>query len=110
MGSSGEAVGLSDRIDLPGPKEPEAIAALMRLGLAFVQHSVTAMDGDSEGTPVAVWEAMASGSPLIAIRHTGITDVVEHGMNGGLRVYLARGYARCATSWTSPPWPGVCCA
>lgn len=45
MGSSGEAVGLSDRIDLPGPKEPEAIAALMRLGLAFVQHSVTAMDG-----------------------------------------------------------------
>lgn len=42
----------------------------------FVQHSVTATNGDSEGTPVAILEAGAAGLPVISTRHAGIPDVV----------------------------------
>jgi len=48
----------------------------------FVQHSIVASDGDSEGTPVAVLEASAMGLPVVATRHAGIPDVVIHGETG----------------------------
>jgi colanic acid/amylovoran biosynthesis glycosyltransferase len=48
----------------------------MQSSRAFVQHSVTTQDGDSEGTPVAVLEAGASGLPVVATRHAGIKDAV----------------------------------
>ena len=60
----------------------DLVAALMRGARAFVQHSVRALNGDSEGTPLAVLEAMATGIPVVATRHTGIADVVEHGAHG----------------------------
>jgi colanic acid/amylovoran biosynthesis glycosyltransferase len=47
-----------------------------------VQHSVVAESGDSEGTPVAVLEAGASGLPVLATRHAGIPDVVVEGTTG----------------------------
>jgi glycosyltransferase involved in cell wall biosynthesis len=38
--------------------------------------------GDSEGTPVGVLEAGASGLPVVATRHAGILDVVVDGATG----------------------------
>ena len=54
----------------------------MRQARAFVQHSVVAIDGDSEGTPVAILEAGAAGLPVVATRHGGIPDVVVPGETG----------------------------
>jgi glycosyltransferase involved in cell wall biosynthesis len=54
----------------------------MRRACVFVQHSVEAPSGDSEGTPVAVLEAGASGLPVVATRHAGIPDVVVEGETG----------------------------
>lgn len=51
---------------------------------AFVQHSVVAANGDSEGTPVSVLEAGCSAVPVIATRHAGIADVVIDGKTGML--------------------------
>ena len=51
---------------------------------AFVQHSLTARNGDSEGTPVSVLEACASGLPVIASNHAGISDAVVHRETGYL--------------------------
>ncbi len=56
----------------------------MRQVRAFVQHSVEAENGDSEGTPVAVLEAQCSGLPVVATRHAGIADVVIDGETGFL--------------------------
>jgi glycosyltransferase involved in cell wall biosynthesis len=56
----------------------------MRRARAFVQHSITASDGDSEGTPTSILEAQVTGLPVIATRHTGILDCVSEGETGFL--------------------------
>lgn len=77
-----KSLDIVDRVDLPGPKDPLFIADLMRRSRALVQHSVVTFNGDSEGTPLAVLEAMATGIPVIATRHAGILDAVEHEVHG----------------------------
>jgi colanic acid/amylovoran biosynthesis glycosyltransferase len=71
-----------ETIDLCGKRSPSEIIELMRRSRAFVQHSVSTMNGDSEGTPVAIQEAMATGLPVIATNHAGIADTVVHQQNG----------------------------
>lgn len=48
----------------------------------FVQHSVTSPNGDTEGWPVAIAEAMASGLPVLSTNHAGIMDQIVHGTTG----------------------------
>jgi glycosyltransferase involved in cell wall biosynthesis len=76
------ALGLGAQVDMPGPLKPEEVAALFRRSRAFVQHSVEAPSGDREGTPLAVLESMACGVPVVATRHAGIGDVIEHEVSG----------------------------
>lgn len=47
----------------------------------FVLASVY-MEGDREGTPTSIMEAMAAGLPIIAANVGGIADLVENGKNG----------------------------
>jgi len=56
----------------------------MRLARCLVQHSVVAPDGETEGTPVSILEAGASGLPVVSTRHAGIPDVVLEGETGFL--------------------------
>jgi colanic acid/amylovoran biosynthesis glycosyltransferase len=65
-----------------GEQTHDVVRQEMRQARAFVQHSIRASDGDSEGTPVAILEAGASGLPVIATRHAGIPDVVLDGETG----------------------------
>jgi glycosyltransferase involved in cell wall biosynthesis len=58
------------------------VAVTMRKARVFVQHSVRTSYGDSEGTPVGVLEAGATGLPVVATRHAGIKDVVIDGETG----------------------------
>ena len=67
-----------------GAQPQQEVAALMRQVRGFVQHSVVAPDGDSEGNPVAVMEAQLSGLPVVATHHAGIPEVVRHGETGWL--------------------------
>ena len=46
--------------------------------------SVTAQNGDQEGTPTAIVEAQMMGLPVLSTVHSGIPDMVEHGVNGYL--------------------------
>ncbi|WP_417887301.1 glycosyltransferase family 4 protein [Zunongwangia sp.] len=78
------ALGLEKNVSLPGIISPEQFQAYLSESLAFVQHSVIAEDGDSEGTPVAILEACAAGLPVISTYHAGIPDVVIDGYNGFL--------------------------
>jgi len=48
----------------------------------FVHPSVTDVNGDKEGIPGAIVEAMAMGLPIISTYHAGIPYVIQHGETG----------------------------
>lgn len=77
--------GISGSVELQGIRSPSEVAAVMQKARAFVQHCVTANDGESEGTPVAILEAGASGLPVVSTRHAGIKEAVIE-MKTGLLV------------------------
>lgn len=78
------ALGLQEAVTLLGEQPHAAIAAEMQGARCFVQHSVQALNGDSEGTPNSVLEAGASGLAVVSTRHAGIPDVVIEGRTGFL--------------------------
>ena len=75
-------LGLQDSVRFLGLCSQVRVAELMRQVRGFVQHSMVAPDGDSEGSPVAVMEAQLSGLPVVATRHTGIPEVVLENQTG----------------------------
>lgn len=79
-----KTLGLQEQVSFLGKQTKSQVMQHFSASLAFVQHSVTAENGDTEGTPVAVLEANAAGLPVIATRHAGIPDVIEHGKTGFL--------------------------
>lgn len=73
---------LTNNVKFLGVISPEEFRNYLSESLAFVQHSITADDGDMEGTPLAVLESSVSGLPVISTYHAGIPDVIEHGKTG----------------------------
>lgn len=71
-------------VEFLGVLSPEEIAEEMSASFCFVQHSKTASNGNKEGSPVAILEAMSSGLPIVSTYHAGIPDVVKSGENGYL--------------------------
>lgn len=47
-------------------------------------HSVTGRDGETEGLPVAIQEAMASGVAVLSTEHAGIPEIIKHNETGVL--------------------------
>jgi colanic acid/amylovoran biosynthesis glycosyltransferase len=76
------ALRLEEVVEFLGVVSHDKVPTLMRSFRGFVQHSVTAPSGDSEGNPVAVMEAGASGLPVVSTKHAGIPDTVTHGETG----------------------------
>jgi len=80
---------LLDRLDLRDAVEmlgsiphPEFVKELEAADL-FVQPSVTARDGDTEGgAPTTLLEAQACGVPILSTLHADIPNVVGHGESG----------------------------
>ncbi len=77
-------LGLGERVHLRGAVPNSVVRERLAASDVFVQHSVTDVDGDKEGWPVSIAEAMASGLPIVATRHAGIVDQVEEGLQGYL--------------------------
>lgn len=63
---------------LPSPD----VKALMARSRAVVVPSRTASNGDTEGLPTVVVEALAEGRPVIAYAHAGIPEAVQNGRSG----------------------------
>ena len=75
---------LEQNVHFAGVKNLEEIKTLMNASSVFVQHSVTAPSGDSEGTPVVILEASFAGLPVVSTLHSGIPDVILNGETGFL--------------------------
>ncbi|MDO6823013.1 glycosyltransferase [Marinobacter sp. 1_MG-2023] len=71
-----QELGLEACITLVGAIPPDDMAVWYRLGDAFLFAS------KSETQGMVILEAMAAGLPVVAVRSSGIDDVVRHGFNG----------------------------
>ena len=70
----------------------------------FLHPSETAADGNQEGVPNAMLEAMASGLPVFATTHGGIPEAIDHGVSGVLVPERdAEALARCLLELTAQP-------
>jgi len=78
------ALGLENHIQLPGYITQDEQKELLTNSRVFIQHSKTALDGDQEGTPVAILEASAAGVPVVSTYHSGIPEVIKHSETGFL--------------------------
>ena len=77
-----KALGIEDFVEFPGRLSPGDARRILGKSRCFLQHSITAPNGDSEGTPVAILEASAMGLPVVSTRHSGIPDIVHHEETG----------------------------
>ena len=75
--------GLEDRVCITGtPLKQEEIPHFMQTGDLYCLPCVRAPDGDIDGLPQMLMEAMACGLPAISTRLVGIPDLVIDGKTG----------------------------
>lgn len=79
-----EARRLGVAVHFPGFLSQQALKAAMDGAHAFVHPSEMGRDGNQEGVPNSMLEAMATGLPVLATRHGGIPEAVDDGEAGYL--------------------------
>jgi colanic acid/amylovoran biosynthesis glycosyltransferase len=65
-----------------GSLPPAEVRSRLAAAKLLAAPSRTAADGDTEGLPTTVVEALAMGVPVVATRHSGIPEAVVDGENG----------------------------
>jgi colanic acid/amylovoran biosynthesis glycosyltransferase len=75
-------LGLDDLVNFRGALPHAEVKRALAASHAFVLPSVTGSDGDMEGVPVVLMEAMASGLLCLSSEHSGIPELIEHGKSG----------------------------
>lgn len=75
---------LNERVFLRGAMDSYQISKELRNSHLFCLASETGQDGDVEGIPNSLKEAMASGLPVISTFHGGIPELIEHKKTGYL--------------------------
>ena len=75
-------LGLEEVVTLHGRQDSAFVRHLLDEAHLFVLASMEAADGDTEGAPVALMEAHASGLPVVSTRHAGVPEVVLDGQSG----------------------------
>lgn len=77
-----EKFGLSKHVIFYGSVSHDKINTTLKMCDIFVLNSRVADDGDMEGTPVSLLEAMSLSKPVVSTYHAGIPYVIENGFNG----------------------------
>ncbi|WP_447045830.1 glycosyltransferase [Vreelandella sp. H-I2] len=75
---------ITDCVTLHGGLPHGEVQKLLSDADVFILPSVKAKNGDQEGIPVSLMEAMASGMPVLSTLHSGIPELVENDVSGYL--------------------------
>jgi colanic acid/amylovoran biosynthesis glycosyltransferase len=73
---------IDDTVEFAGFVSQERLRELFYSSHIFLHPSETARDGNQEGVPNSMLEAMASGLPVFATRHGGIPEAIENKVSG----------------------------
>lgn len=76
------ALGIADRVRFHGPRTHDEVVQHMQRSDVLLAPSVTDEEGEQEGIPVTLMEAMATGIPVVSSFHSGIAELVEDGVSG----------------------------
>jgi glycosyltransferase involved in cell wall biosynthesis len=77
-----ERLGLTSRVRFHGDLTEHSVVEMLQQQDMFVLPSVVEQNGDTEGIPVALMEAMAVGLPVVASRLSGVPELVRDGATG----------------------------
>jgi glycosyltransferase involved in cell wall biosynthesis len=75
---------IEHRVLFTGFISQEKLREIFYASHIFLHPSETGRDGNQEGVPNSMLEAMASGLPVFATQHGGIPEAIEHGVSGVL--------------------------
>ncbi len=75
---------VNNNIKIHGIINSDQIHTYFENAYGFIQHSIIAKNGDSEGTPVSILEASAAALPVVSTKHGGILDVILDNNTGFL--------------------------
>jgi len=106
-----QSLGIAEQVKLLGWRNQHEVVELLHQSHIFLAPSVTAQDGNQEGIPVALMEAMAMGLPVISTYHTGIPELVADGVSGFLvpeRDVVALAQKLILVVQQSPLWAEIC--
>lgn len=74
-----DRLGMTGSVTFHGARPHDVVVDLMGRAALFVQHSVTAPDGQAESFGISLIEANASEVPVVSTRSGGIPDTVAEG-------------------------------
>lgn len=77
-------LGLAEKVRFTGFVVQEKLRELFYEAHFFAHPSELGRDGNQEGVPNSMLEAMATGLPALATTHGGIPEAVENGVSGRL--------------------------
>jgi glycosyltransferase involved in cell wall biosynthesis len=75
-------LGVGDRVELVGARPQDEVHRLVQGAAALAAPCVVDSDGNRDGLPTVLLEAMALGTPCVATPVTGIPEVVRDGQTG----------------------------
>ncbi|HKP02541.1 MAG TPA: glycosyltransferase [Chthoniobacterales bacterium] len=82
LGQVAADLGVADRVFFPGFISQTQLRELFYQSHIFLHPSEVSGDGNQEGVPNSMLEAMASGLPVFATKHGGIPEAIEDGRSG----------------------------
>ncbi|MBF0225208.1 MAG: glycosyltransferase [Desulfobacterales bacterium] len=79
-----KSFGIEKFVKFHGWKSQDEIVEMLSIVDIMIAPSITAKDGDQEGIPLALMEAMACAIPVVSTQHSGISELIDDGVSGFL--------------------------